>query len=278
MKKVIVLISIFLIIESIYSFPQKTDEELFKQAKIYLFDEQWTKALEKLNKIIKNHKNSDYYSVAIFYKGKCLEELQKKMEAFETYQKYIKLSRNKSLEQEAKISIIDLAFDFYHDGNEKFLKEIESFLKSRNKLVQYYAAFKLSYFKNKKIAEKGVSVLKKIIENEKSEELIDRAKIALLRINPDYLKDITDKEKNYRSEILKIRIFKKTQKEPIISINIPFSLADLALKALSDKQKDALAEKGYDIDKILKDLSSGLSIKVEENEEIIQIWIEKQKN
>ena len=279
MKKIIIFTLIIFVINITFgfsSFPQSKDRELFNQAKILIFDEEWEKALKKLNELIKNYRDSRYYSIALFYKGKCLEELGKKKEALNTYENFIKISRNRDLNEEAKISIIDITFDLYHEGFRKYLKKLENYLSSPSKLVRYYAAFKFSYFKNKKIARKGVPILKEIIYKEKNEELIDRAKIALLRIDPYLLKGVQEKEE-YRKEILKIRIYEKGRKEPVVSINIPFSLADLAFKALSEKQKEIIKEKGYDIDRILKDLSSGLSIEIEDEEEIIKIWIEKIK-
>jgi len=276
MKKIIILILILLIMNVISGLSQSNDKELFNQAKIFLFDEKWEKALEKLNKLIKNYRNSNYYTMAFFYKGKCLEELGRKKDALEIYERFLKISENKNLNEEAKISIIDIVFDLYHEGYKNYLKKLENFLNSQSKVVRYYAAFKFSYFKDKRIARKGIPILKSIISEEKSEELKDRAKIALLRIDPSLLREI-HMEERYQKEILKIRIYKKTSKEPIIAINIPFSLADLAFKALSDEQRAVLKEKGYDLHRILKDLSSGLSIKIEDEEEIIQIWIEKIK-
>ncbi|MCP2520339.1 tetratricopeptide repeat protein [Candidatus Aminicenantes bacterium AC-335-A11] len=279
MRKIIIFTLILFMVNFILGFSslsQSKDKELLNQAKILMFDEEWEKALKKLNELLRNYRNSRYYSIALFYKGKCLEELGKRKEALSTYEEFIKVNKNKNLKEEAEISIIDIMFDLYHEGYTGYFKKLEGYLKSPNKLVRYYTAFKFSYFKDKKIAKKGVPILKEIISKERNEELKDRAKIALLRIDPYLLKEIQEKEE-YKKEILKIRVYEKGKSKPVVSINIPFSLADLAFKALSDKQKEIIREKGYDIDKILKDLSSGLSIEIEDEKEIIKIWIEKIK-
>ena len=279
MRKIIIFTLFLFVINFILGYSslyQSKDKELLNQAKILIFDEEWEKALKKLNELIKNYRNSKYYSIALFYKGKCLEELGKRKEALSTYEDFIKVNKNKSLKEEAEISIIDIMFDLYHEGYTEYLKKLEGYLKGPNKLVRYYTAFKFSYFKDKEIAKKGVPILKEIISKERNEELKDRAKIALLRVDPRLLKGIREREE-YKKKILKIRVYEKGKSKPVVSINIPFSLADLAFKALSDKQKEIIRDKGYDINRILKDLSSGLSIEIEDEKEIIKIWIEKIK-
>lgn len=53
---------------------------------------------------------------------------------------------------------------------------------------------------DKKVAAKAIPVLKEILEKEGDEELRDRAKISLLRIDPDALKGL--EEHRYEKEIL----------------------------------------------------------------------------
>ncbi|MFQ6082366.1 MAG: tol-pal system YbgF family protein [Candidatus Aminicenantia bacterium] len=278
MKKISLFLLIGLLINTFSGLAQSLpDEKLFQEAKILIFDEKWSEAQQKLDEIITRYPNSKFYPSALFYKGKCLEEQKARKEAMEVYEKYLKISKEGSLREEAEVSIIDLAFDLYRRGNKPHLKKIEDRLKSKNKVIQYYAAFKLSYFKDKKIATKGVPILKKIINFEQDEELRDRAKIALLRIDPDFLKEVKKEEITQKGRILKIRIFEKGKRKPKVSVNIPWALADLALKALSEKQKSALREEGYDLDKILRDLSSlkePIIIEVQDEDEIIRIWIE----
>ena len=56
--------------------------------------------------------------------------------------------------------------------------------------------------------------------------------------------------------MLRIRIRKAGQREPAFSLNIPFALADLALSAMDEDDKAAIRKKGYDITKIITELSS----------------------
>ena len=93
-----------------------------------------------------------------------------------------------------KISIVDLAFELYEDGDEDAVGEIESRLGHEDKVVRYYAAYKLSLVSDKKAAAKAAPVLKRIVETETDPELLDRARIALLRVSPESLRAVEDRK------------------------------------------------------------------------------------
>jgi len=259
-----------------YAQKVEPDEKLFQEAKILLFDKKWDAAKEKLDELLDRFPESPLYSQAIFYRAKCLEgQKGKELEALENYQRYIRLKkRNQSLTEEAEISIIDLSFKLYEKEKRSFLKEIEKRLSHSNKVIRYYAAFKLSYAKDKKIAEAGIPILKEIVRKETDDELRDRAKIAILRVNPKALKDFEEERYERRAMILKIRVYKNGKQQ--VSINIPWALADLALSAIEEKDRAVLKKKGYDLDRIIKELTEfkGNIIEIEDEGTIIKIWID----
>jgi len=254
------------------------DEILFQSAKILIFDERWEEAQEKLEELIENYPSSKLYSQAIFYRAKSLSEQKgKEVKTLKAYQDYLELRhKNKSLAEESEISIMQLAYELYRRGRKPYLKEIEKRLDSSSKVIKYFAAIKLSFVEDKKIASKGIPVLKQIIKKEKDAELRDRARIALLRVDPDALKDLKDEEYEERMLILKLRVYSRDEKEPEFSLNIPWALADLALSALSEEDKENLRQEGYDLDKIIDRLikERGEIIRVVTKTKIFKIWIE----
>jgi hypothetical protein len=132
----------------------------------------------------------------------------------------------------------------------------------------------MSYVKDKKAAALAVPVLKKIVLLEDDVELVDRAKIALMRIDPDYLKNLAGAKK-VEAATLHIQIYDKKSKKDSLSLNIPFALARLALGAIPEKEKKALKQKGYDLDGIVRALiESDHIIKIESEESLLKIWID----
>ena len=270
----ILLASLFL---QVYAGAQP-DEELFYEARILFLDMKWKKAQKKLDELLEKYPNSRWFSQALYWKAKCLQEQEgKELEALDTYKSYARRNdRTKILIEEAEVAIIDLASKLYNKGKRSYLKEIEKRLSHSNRVIKYYAAFELSYVKDKRVAAKAVPVLKKILENESDDRLRDKAKIALLRIDPSALKDFEEKRYERKIAVLKIRIYKKGQTKPEVKINIPWALADLALRAISEENKVMINEEGYDLDSLRKRLLEyrGEIIRFEDKDTIIEIWID----
>jgi hypothetical protein len=258
-----------------------TDESLFREVKLLLFDKDWSGALARIDELVDRFPSSPLAGQALFYKGECLSGVGgREREALRAYKSYIRLADAKpSLVEESEGSIVDLAFDLYGEGNDGALDEIIDRLDHPNKVVRYYAAYKLSLVKDKKVAAQAAPVLSRIVETEKDPELLDRARIALLRVSPGSLKSAEDRKPRTvtTARMLHLRIRGSGQKEPAFSINIPFALADLALGALGEDDKAAIRKKGYDINKIVSELSKSresiLRIAGEDGS-LIEIWID----
>jgi tetratricopeptide (TPR) repeat protein len=253
----------------------QADKNAFEKAKVLLFDKQWSAALIELDEVIANNADSRYFAAALFYRGKCQEELGAKKQALESYEKFVKTSASSNLAEEARISIIDLAAELYQGGEKNYLQKILDLLNNEDKVVSFYAAFKLSYLPDRKIAARALPVLQTILDKEKDEELRDRAKIAVMRIDPSRLKGMDRQNKESSGKMLKIRIFEKNNSEAVVALNIPLALADLALKSLSQEQKRSLQKQGHNPDEILTQLTAkGMKIDIRDNDSVIQIWVE----
>jgi tetratricopeptide (TPR) repeat protein len=249
--------------------------DAFEKAKVLIFDKQWAAALQQLNEVIDKHAESRYYASALFYRSKCQEELGAKKQALESYEKFVKTSASSNLAEEAQISIIDLAAGLYQTGEKSYLQKMLERLDQKNKVVSYYAAFKLSYLPDRKIAARALPVLQTILDSEKDDELRDRAKIAVMRIDPARLKGMDRQNKDLAGKMLKIRIFDKSSSEAEVSLNIPLALADLALKSLSSEQKRSLQKQGHNLEEILTQLTvKGMKIDIRDKDSVIQIWVE----
>ena len=251
-----------------------TDKELMEKAKLELFDRKWEAALNTLEDIITRFPDSPHYALALFYKGKCLVEQKKVKQALEVYDRYIEISQNESLREEAYIAAANLNFDLFQKGEKRCAEKIIALLKNENTNVSYYAAIKLSYAKDKEVAREAVPILKKIVRRESDDELVDRAKVALMRIDPGYLKDVS-KKKDPETRMFNLRVFDKKTKKVKFQLSIPFVLAKLAMDALPKEGKEALEEKDVDIDKILNALIKVPKLmRFEEEDVIVEIWLE----
>jgi len=256
--------------------PQTSAERIFQEIKSLVLDEKWGEAQTRLDDFIVRFPQSPFYGQAVYYRARCLENQEgKERAALNSYKEYLRLKDgNKNLIEDAEVSIIDLAMKLYDAGNKTFVREVEERISSSNKVVRYYAAVQLSYVKAKRIADRSVPVLKQILKDEKNAELRDRAKIALMRVSPEALADVEEPLSARKPRML--RVFIGGDRGERIEFSIPWSLADLALGALSEEDKAALRAKGYDIAKIIRDLQSakGNIIEIIADGKRFKIWIE----
>jgi hypothetical protein len=259
--------------------PQAQDEKLFQEVKILIFDQNWSAAEALLNDLLSRSPGGAFAAQARYYKAKCIEELGgREREALRSYKSFLQLKdQNKNLVEDAEVSVVDLAFKLFNDGDKGAVKDIEDRLSHPNKIVRYYAAVQLSAVKDAKVAEKSVPVLKAVLAEEKNPELLDRAKIALLRVDPGALARLEDKPApRGKARVLRIQVIDENTRKIEVSINIPWALADLALAAIPEREKAAMRDQGYDIQKILRDLQSteGNIIEVRSEGKHIKIWID----
>jgi hypothetical protein len=256
-----------------------TDESLFREAKLLVFDKSWGAALDKIDELIGRFPSSPLAGQALFYKGECLSGLGgREREALRAYKGYIRLSEAKpSLVEESEGAIIDLAFDLFEGGDGPALEDIESRLGHPNKVVRYYAAYKLSLVSDKKEAAKAAPVLAKIVQTEQDPELLDRARIALMRVAPDRLRAADERHARPDAAVRLLRIRIREGRKEVFSVAFPFALADLALNAMSEDNKTALRKKGYDVAKIIDELANSKTSILRiagDDGSVIEIWID----
>lgn len=256
----------------------KPDEQLLQEAKLLIFDKKWGQAEQKLSELLNRYPHSTFYAQALFYKGKCLSEQPgKELQAWQAFEEFLnRRDKPESLVEEAQIASLDLASNLYNRGQTSFGRVLTDRLNDQSRVIRYYAAFKLSYLSDKNLASRAVPVLKQLMAEEKDQELVDRAKIALLRISPESFKDLQSRSESGDHRLIKIRIYEKGKKTASVSVNFPLALADLALQAMPEEDKKRIKQKGYDLDRLLDDLAKSREklVRIEDEGNLIEIWIE----
>ena len=194
------------------------------------------------------------------------------------FQQFLAVSENAALREEAEINMVDLNVELLKRKDKLAPTRLKQALSSKDKSVRYYAAFKLSYLNDKSLSREGIPVLKGIVNAESDNELRERAKLALFRIDPRSLENMNKTDRT-RGRMLRIRVVDKHvakgQNPERVSISIPLSLATLALTALPDSEKKRLAAEGYNLDTIIQTLIKTREVvRIEDREATIRIWID----
>ncbi len=134
------------------------------------------------------------------------------------------------------------------------------------------------------MAAAAIPVLKEIVDKETEPDVSNRARIALLRLEPSLLKQSvarnarTPKEASTgQTRMLHLQVFQNGVAKPVVELNVPVSLAQMAVSALDESAKAEMRKKGYDVEHIWEDLRRlGPTdiLTLRDRDRLIKLWIQ----
>jgi len=270
-----------------------SDAERLKTAKSLSFDKKHAQA-RALWLEIKKAGGPDA-ELAAMWVARSSDGLGEHDRALQEYTEYLsRRPADADLAEEARTSRVRLATKLYEAGKRQHLPIVKDALTDKSKTVRYYAAFQLASL-GAEVGQPAVPVLKRIIAEEKDDDLVERAKLRLLKVDPDALAPVVAGRATTPSprpsarpssvppavrtgNFLRLHIFERGRSEPKVQINVPIALADLAFKSLPDEAKRDLRRKGYDADNFWEHLKRLGPMEILEivgdDGERIKIWIE----
>jgi tetratricopeptide (TPR) repeat protein len=258
----------------------QTDPERLKNAKALFFDRKYAEARQAWQRILTGARGADA-DTAAYWVARSSENLGEDDRALREYGDFLRRRpTDRAFSEEARTSRVGLAARLYKAGKKEHLKILRDALSDSSKTVRYFAALQLSSL-GPGAGRDAVPVLQQIVQEEKDTDLVDRAKVGLLRLDPGALSRTPGAGaplSRGESRWLKVRIFEKGSGKPKVVVNLPIALADMVFKSLPDDAKRELETKGYDAENFWQQLKAAgpteiIDIEGDEGEKI-QIWIE----
>ena len=258
------------------------DSESLRSAKALVFDRKYAEARQAWQQILAA--GGPEAETAPYWVARCSENLKEDARAFKEYGDYLaRKPADRALVEEARTSRVGLAARLYRAGQTQQLPVLKEALADPNKTVRYYAAFQLGGLGGEP-SKAAVPLLKRIVAEERDPDLVDRAKLILLRVDPQALAVSSPRPAPHPAPAashgtwLKVRIFAAGTAAPKVSVNVPVALAEIVFKSLPEDAKRDLSLKGYDAENFwerLKSLPKMEILTIEgEDGERVQIWIE----
>jgi hypothetical protein len=270
-------------------------ESDLNQAKALFFDRKYAESRAQWTEIAAA--KGPNAEAATYWVARCSESLGESERAFREYGAFLDLPpADARLAEEAEISRIGLATKLTRLGKPGFLTAVIRSLGDDRAAVRYFGALQVGSLPNLADARKATNVLKEIVTSSKDPDLVERAKLQLLRIEPKSLADPPgpgparatptpsgsvrrtgkDPDPEGVARVLRIRITKNGKQT--VAVTVPFSLAEFVYNSLPESTKHGLEIKGIDADGFWKRLRT-LNVKelvsiVGEDGETIEIWIE----
>lgn len=255
-----------------------------REAKALFFDRKYVEARRAWHQIMRSP-DVDEADAAAYWVARCSEKLGEHARALREYGEYLQRGPTDStLAEEARTSRVGLATRLYKAGEKQRLPVLREGLRDPSKAVRYFAALQLSSL-GPGVGDVAIPVLKRILERESDPDLLDRARLGLLRLDPGALADTGSvraeehpQAPSRQASWIELRIYDAEGDEPSVSVSLPVALAELVFRALPDSAREDLRREGYDVDNFWRKLRAMgpteiLRIEGEEGGSI-QIWLE----
>ena len=263
----------------------QAEADRLRAAKELVFDKKYAEARTAWQQILGASSGSEAEN-ASYWVARCTESLGENERALREYGQFLdKRPADGTLAEEARTSRVALATKLVRAGQKQHLAVLSGALSDPGKTVRYYAALQLASL-GKDRGLSALPVLKEIVAKEKDEDLVERAKIAILRLDPSALAKAAPAPAPMPAPApapravswIRVRIYEKGGKDPQVSINLPLGLAELVYKSLPDDTRKELKIKGYDADNFwdrLKKLGPTEILSIDGKDgERVQIWLE----
>lgn len=261
----------------------QADAERLRAAKALFFDREYAEAREAWQAIAAPGRGADAQA-ALYWVARCSESLGESERALSEYGAYLAARpADRTLVEEAKTSRVALAVKLARSGETRHAAVAREALADSSRTVRYFAALQLASL-GPEAGKPAVPVLREILAEEKDEDLVERAKLALLKVDRAALAEASPEPprratgKARRASWVRVRIYQKGAAKPQVSINLPVALAELVFKSLPDDAIADLKREGYDARTFwerLKQTGPAEILTIEGGDgERIQVWIE----
>jgi hypothetical protein len=261
----------------------QADAEKLRAAKALFFDRQYADAREAWEEVRASGRGTEAQA-APYWVARCSESLGESERALAEYAAYLDARpADRTLVEEAKTSRVALAVKLQRAGNPRHAAVALDALSDPSRTVRYFAALQVASL-GPEAGKAAVPVLREILAKEKDEDLVERAKIHLIRLDRKALAEASQEPprratgKAREAAWVRVRIYPKGASKPQVSINLPVALADLVFKALPDDAIADLKHEGYDArtfwERLKKTGPAEILTFEGEDGERIQVWLE----
>jgi hypothetical protein len=263
----------------------QSDSEKLRNAKALFLDRQYGEARSLLQSV--RVSGGGEAQQAQYWIARCSESLGEKERALGEYDEFL-ASRpaDRTLAEEARTSRIALAVRLARSGSPRrerarYLGLAREALADPSRTVRYFAALQLASLGPEQ-GRAAVPVLKEILAQESDPDLVDRAKLYLVRLDPGALTAEAPPARGHASGghqgWIRVRIYEKGASKPQLAINLPVTLAEMVFDGLPAATKKELQHEGYDAARFWERLKKTgktdiLTIEGDDGGRI-QVWIE----
>jgi hypothetical protein len=251
-----------------------------RNARDLFFDRRYQEARQAWQDVHRSGQGQDA-QLALYWIARCSEGLGERQRALDEYGRFLSSgAADDALLEEARTHRVGLAISLVRRGQPAHLAIVEDALKDESRTLRYFAALEGAGL-GQDVDRAAVPVLKQILARERDADLVGRAKLRLLQIDPQALRGTSgsaERRPARTASWVKVRISEAGRSDASVSISLPLALAELVFKSLPDDARRELAKKGYDDANFwtkLREMGPTQIVDIQgEDGEHVQVWTE----
>jgi hypothetical protein len=273
-----------------------TEEDLFRQVKVDVFDQDWPAVLRGCDAILKQHPSGPQASRASFYRARALTRIPgREAEGLEAFRRFVAgFPQDKVMVEEAWGSIFSTACHPRAGTRSVCSAALREGLADPSTYVSTLAAIRAADTGDEALRPRALACLKKAYASQTEPEIRNEILIAILKIDPKQVPQVAPpgpaaspapirSKSSVAKEpsLVRMTVYNKIEKRYDLKVNLPVAFARMLVEALDEGDLEDVSrearQKGIDLDDIFQAIEkagAGKLLEVDSEESHIEIWIE----
>lgn len=273
-----------------------TEEDLFRQVKVDVFDQDWPAVLRGCDQILKQRPSGPAAARASFYRARALSRIPgREAEGLEAFRRFVAgFPQEKVMVEEAWGAIFSAACNPRSGNGAACSAALREGLADPSPYVSTLAAIRAADTGDQALRPRALAGLKKAYATQTEPEIKNEILIAILKIDPSQVpqaaapsppprpgsaqhKSTAAKEPT----LIRMTVYNKIEKRYELKVNLPVAFARMLVDALDDSDLEDISrearKKGIDLDDIFQAIDkagAGKLLEVDSEESHIEIWVE----
>jgi hypothetical protein len=272
-----------------------TEDELFRQVKVDVFDQNWTAVLRGCEEILARYPSGRSAPQAGFYRARALTRIPgRETDGVKAFKEFIVgHPGDKVMVEQAWAALFSAACEPRSPARPACAAILKDGLGSESSYVSTLAAIQAGDTSDPDLRRRSLPILKKAYDNQPDPEIRNEILIAILKIDPKQVPS-TEAQRPRVPEatsrksapgthptLIRMTVYNKQEKRYDLKVNLPVAFARMLIDAVGQDQKEEMRNvargKGIDLDDIfdaIETSGAGKLLEVDDATCHIEIWIE----
>ncbi len=271
------------------------EDELFRQVKVDVFDQDWTAVLRGCEEILARYPSGRSATQAGFYRARALTRIPgREADGVKAFRQFIAgHPGDKVMVEQAWAALFSAACEPRSPSRRECSAVLKEALGNGSRYVSTLAAIQAGDTTDEDLRRRSLPVLKKAYDTQTDTDIRNEILIAILKIDPKQVPSTeTERPGAVRAppgksaggkspSLIRMTVYNKQEKRYELKVNLPVAFARMLIDAVNEDQKKEMRnvarQKGINLDDIFEAIETsgaGKLLEVDDDTCHIEIWIE----